>query len=266
MTTPAALRELADRWNEERTRLLRLAFELRANGDATSEDFTRSYKLEDKAEVLHECMQELRTAASEGGEERDGCDDSVVGMQTNIAIVRNVLNGKRYGEDENASREMALELLEWIGQHAIAAEMTPTGTGASEGEAEMLPAGSKAAATVAHVIDQMIQHENEFGWIPEWIERLQKVVRCDDGDTHPPEVARDATNPTEISSKLVDEKWPARFGCNGPEGSFWTDDAELAHRLIVGTFDRDEWTVTDTEHPYHTAISGAAGVSGDDEQ
>lgn len=79
-------------------------------------------------------------------------------------------------------------------------------------------------------------------------------------NTHPPEVARDATNPTEISSKLVDKKWPARFGCNGPEGSFWTDDAELAHRLIVGTFDRDEWTVTDTEHPYHTAISGSAGV------
>lgn len=47
--------------------------------------------------------------------------------------------------------------------------------------------------------------------------------------------------------EVAQEKWPARFGCNGPEGSFWTDDADLANRLIAATFDRDEWTVTDTQ-------------------
>lgn len=41
-------------------------------------------------------------------------------------------------------------------------------------------------------------------------------------------------------------EWPARFGCNGPEGSFWTNDSALANKLIAATYDRDEWTVTDT--------------------
>lgn len=44
-------------------------------------------------------------------------------------------------------------------------------------------------------------------------------------------------------------KWPARFACNGPEGSFWTDDSTLANKLIAATYGRDEWTVTDTENP-----------------
>lgn len=44
-------------------------------------------------------------------------------------------------------------------------------------------------------------------------------------------------------------EWPARYACNGPEGTFWTDDATLANKLIAAAFDRDEWTVTDTQNP-----------------
>lgn len=44
-------------------------------------------------------------------------------------------------------------------------------------------------------------------------------------------------------------EWPARYACNGPEGTFWTDDATLANKLIASAFDRDEWTVTDTQNP-----------------
>jgi len=44
-------------------------------------------------------------------------------------------------------------------------------------------------------------------------------------------------------------EWPARYACNGPEVTFWTDDATLANKLIAATFDRDEWTVTDTQNP-----------------
>src|SRR5690606_39014631 len=43
--------------------------------------------------------------------------------------------------------------------------------------------------------------------------------------------------------------WPERYACNGPEGTFWTDDAALANKLIAAAFDRDEWTVTDTQNP-----------------
>lgn len=44
-------------------------------------------------------------------------------------------------------------------------------------------------------------------------------------------------------------EWPARYACNGPEGTFWADDATLANKLIAAAFDRDEWTVTDTQNP-----------------
>lgn len=37
-----------------------------------------------------------------------------------------------------------------------------------------------------------------------------------------------------------------RYFANGPEGSFTTDSAEFAEKLI-GLFDREEWTVTDME-------------------
>lgn len=52
------------------------------------------------------------------------------------------------------------------------------------------------------------------------------------------------------------DAWPARFGCNGPQGSFWTDDSALANKLIASTYDRDDWTVTDTQQD---AVAGAAG-------
>lgn len=47
------------------------------------------------------------------------------------------------------------------------------------------------------------------------------------------------------------EGWPARYACNGPEGTFWTDDAVLANRLLLHdtAIERDEWTVTDTQQP-----------------
>src|SRR5690606_5366557 len=60
-------------------------------------------------------------------------------------------------------------------------------------------------------------------------------------------------------------EWPARYACNGPEGTFWTDDATLANKLIASAFDRDEWTVTDTQNPTAAATppprarSGAVG-------
>lgn len=45
-----------------------------------------------------------------------------------------------------------------------------------------------------------------------------------------------------------DAKFPARYACNGPEGTFWTDNSAFANWLITssGELDRDEWTVTDT--------------------
>ena len=39
---------------------------------------------------------------------------------------------------------------------------------------------------------------------------------------------------------------PPRYFCDGPAGSFWTDDPALADTLIAAAFDREEWTVTDT--------------------
>lgn len=45
------------------------------------------------------------------------------------------------------------------------------------------------------------------------------------------------------------EAQPERYACNGPEGTFWTDDAAIANKLIGAAFDRDEWTVTDTQNP-----------------
>lgn len=51
-------------------------------------------------------------------------------------------------------------------------------------------------------------------------------------------------------------EWPARFGCNGPEGTFWTDDSELANKLIAATYDRDDWTVTDMRNPLPATPEG----------
>lgn len=49
------------------------------------------------------------------------------------------------------------------------------------------------------------------------------------------------------------EQWPARYACNGPEGTFWTDDLALA-TAILQEYDTDEdWTVTDTQNPYGAA-------------
>lgn len=116
-------------------------------------------------------------------------------------------------------------------------------TAASEGGEEMLPAGSQAAATVAHVIDQMIQHENEFGWIPEWIERLQKVVRCDDGDTHPPEVARDAERYRWLRSQCTDRLCVRALA----------ESATHTHAFY-------QVTGKELDRVIDAAISGAAGV------
>lgn len=60
------------------------------------------------------------------------------------------------------------------------------------------------------------------------------------------------------------EAQPERYACNGPEGTFWTDDAALANKLIGAAFDRDEWTVTDTQNPTGAAPppSAPVGVEG----
>jgi hypothetical protein len=68
----------------------------------------------------------------------------------------------------------------------------------------------------------------------------------------------------ELASRLGAEtsnargEWPERYACNGPEGTFWTDDAALANKLIAAALDRDEWTVTDTQNPTAVAPPPAA--------
>lgn len=62
-----------------------------------------------------------------------------------------------------------------------------------------------------------------------------------------------------VCAALNEKTFPERFGCNGPEGTFWTDDAVLANNLIKAAFDRDEWTVTDMQNPTGKALSEQHG-------
>lgn len=73
----------------------------------------------------------------------------------------------------------------------------------------------------------------------------------------------------ELAARLTAEtsnargEWPERYACNGPEGTFWTDDAALANKLIAAAFDRDEWTVTDTQNPTGATPPQPADARGD---
>lgn len=63
-----------------------------------------------------------------------------------------------------------------------------------------------------------------------------------------------------MNTVIDNNKFPARYVCNGPEGTFYCDNHGLAESLIQDNaeLDRDEWTITDTQQRAEPQQDGGA--------
>lgn len=112
--TPAAsgLGELGARWKKEAASLYRTAYELRANGAATTDDFNRADRLDAVFGAIHDCATELEALAAQpapgvGGEAvgeiryameqaRDVCRE-VFGMAMKVGPIYSKANTAAWG-------------------------------------------------------------------------------------------------------------------------------------------------------------------------
>lgn len=147
---------------------------------------------------------------------------------------------------------------------ALAAQATPVAVGEgsrwfaadpAEGSFDVLDSLEAAQIRAADMLEAAGDDAADFGWAddPPQICYGQVLGWCIESSRRP--ALKTESQFSEIvtftltapqQAQASGGEFPERFACNGPEGTFWTNDCALANKLIAATFDRDEWTVTDT--------------------
>src|SRR5690606_38534952 len=100
--------------------------------------------------------------------------------------------------------------------------------------------------------------------VSDLIERLREVA--DEAGAHGYGVSgllREAAAALEAAREDA-RKW--RYWANGPQGTFLTDDLELATAILAAYDKDDDWTVTDIVDPTGAAIDQARGKGGCEEE